>query len=148
MHLFYVMNSTYLTATALIKLSLLFQYLRLFSRDSRARFLCKGLIGVVALWGLAFCFIGWFPCFPPSYYWENPNSDTCYGYGVGLTHPDRFAATLQAHSATNTVIDLVIFALPLPLFLSGALTTRIKLGLAALLAGGALCVLLPEMCTP
>ncbi len=115
LHTFYFMNAAYLSATAFIKLSLLFQYLRLFAEGSRSRKICIGLIYITSLWGLAFSFIGWFPCFPVSAYWNNPLGNQCYGYGVGFTNDTAFASTYYSHSATNSVLDLAVLFLPLPL---------------------------------
>ena len=104
-----------MSATALIKLSLLFQYLRLFDAGSKSRKICIALIYITSIWGLAFSFIGWFPCFPVSAYWENPLGNQCYGYGVGFVNVDAFTAAYYSHSATNSVLDLAVLFLPLPL---------------------------------
>lgn len=98
MHWLYFTNATYHTTTALIKISLLLQYLRLF-RDGLRRQVCYFLIGVVTLWGMAFMFMAWVPCFPISGFWNRQMVPTpkCYGFGYSSVEGAK-AAALGKHS--------------------------------------------------
>ncbi len=109
-----------------------------FDRGTKSWRFCVALIVVTMAWGLAFCFIGWFPCFPVEDYWNNPLGTTCYGYGMGLLDETKFAATFETHSATNTVLDLLILSLPIPLFLKNETQSRTRWGIVMLLAAGAM----------
>ena len=78
---FYIANGTYSMSTALIKLSLLFQYLRMFERGL-TRTLCIGMIVIISCWGIAYSIMAWFPCFPIQAYWDwSITNAKCYAYG-------------------------------------------------------------------
>jgi hypothetical protein len=66
---FYIMEIFYFAEVALLKLSLLFFYLRIFPRPS-IRKLIWGAIAINILSGVLFIFIGIFQCRPISFYWE------------------------------------------------------------------------------
>ncbi|KAH8881859.1 hypothetical protein GQ53DRAFT_754023 [Thozetella sp. PMI_491] len=137
LHTFYFMNAAYHTSAAFIKLALLLQFLRVFPKESRSRKACIALIVLVTGWGLAYGFISWFPCFPVADYWNNPLGDSCYGFGSGMVNDNTFVATFVSHAATNTLIDLLILALPIPLLFKQEITSRIRWGLSGLLTMGA-----------
>jgi hypothetical protein len=131
---FWLAHSVYLTETTVIKVSLLVQYLRIF-KAGRMRWLCLGLAGLITLWGLAFSFIGWFPCFPVRAMWDRTGTFKCYGFG----YSDRasFIAMFQIHSATNMVFDLAVFVIPLVLFRAPNLKGKNFLALAGIFSIGA-----------
>ncbi|KAI0476607.1 hypothetical protein GGR56DRAFT_694207 [Xylariaceae sp. FL0804] len=134
---FYVANASYNTSTALIKLSLLFQYLRLFERGW-LRWICISLISSTALWGVTYCFMAWFPCFPVNHYWKLIPGNTCYAYAS--LDPDVFFATYSSHSTLNMALDIAVFVVPLPLFWRKNTQRRTKLGLIGLIVAGAMVV--------
>jgi hypothetical protein len=69
-------------STALIKLSLLFQYLRAVD-SGRIRIFCIALIVIISIWGFIYSFMAWFPCFPIRAYWDwTLTSAKCYAYGM------------------------------------------------------------------
>ncbi|KZM19228.1 uncharacterized protein EKO05_0007362 [Ascochyta rabiei] len=136
---FYIEHNLYLTETALIKVSLLLQYLRIF-KAGRMRWLCLGLLAVVSLWGLAFSIMGWFSCSPVGAYWHRTVESKCYGFGFG--DRETFIAMFEAHSASNMFFDLAIFMTPLVLFRTPNLNFRNVLALAGVFAFGALVVML------
>jgi hypothetical protein len=109
---YYVTSAAYVTTTVCIKLSLLFQYLRLFRGDYR-RNLVLGLLAIVVLWGSGFMFMSWFPCFPVSGYWNRylVSGATCYGFGYRTVKEAK--ESLFAFSGSNMALDLVIFLVPL-----------------------------------
>jgi hypothetical protein len=122
-----------------MKLSLLFQYLRLFEKGTAIRRLCVVLIGIVSAWGLAFSIMAFVPCVPVYVFWEfviDPTlvaSATCYGFGAGN---DNAAYILQC--ASNMLFDLLIFAIPVTLSLDKTTPLRQRIGMAVLLLLGAL----------
>ncbi len=120
-----------------MKLALLFQFLRATEGNDRGagaggdtaatttnptgshrdrRFLrraCQVLIGIVALWGAAFSFLAWVPCFPVHQYWDmTPGGGTCYGFGQSTER-----GPFVAHTAINMALDVCVLAVPVALFL-------------------------------
>lgn len=107
-------------AMTAIKLSLLFQYLRLLNdhpdADSRQprilRLAIQGLIALTATWGLIYSIIAWVPCVPVSADW-NFDDTTAHRYGYCSLQTSTFVATYLVHGACNMAIDIAIFTLPL-----------------------------------
>jgi hypothetical protein len=127
-------------STALIKISLLLQYMRLYRRGSLLHNTCRGLVVFVALWGVAYSAIAWVPCVPPSVYWESfePSKDVsqlrCYGYGSQYVR--SFVATYESHAAVNLVLDLVVMGLPIPLYFEPGAHGRTIMGLFGIIIMG------------
>lgn len=64
-------------SNALVKVSLLIQYLRTFV-DPLLRRLCIGLTLITGAYGIAFGFMGWFPCIPVEGFWRRDLNAFCY----------------------------------------------------------------------
>ncbi|CAJ2503634.1 Uu.00g110280.m01.CDS01 [Anthostomella pinea] len=134
--LFYVCMVSYSTSTTLIKISLLFQYLRIFDRGTM-RYICISLIGLIGLWGFAFSFLAVFPCFPVSGYWDWPLGPTgarCYGFGGTAGNEDY--ATFTAQTASNMLFDILVLGVPIPLYFWKDTERRARLGLLGLFGMG------------
>jgi hypothetical protein len=112
---FYVGTVTYPLSLTFIKLAVLIQYLRIFGPESTRRRIAKVLIIVTAIWGLIYTFLAWVPCTPPSDLWNvgKPNRH-CWGFAS----PDISEALgfYISHSVSTTLLDLIIFLLPMKLF--------------------------------
>ncbi len=123
-----------MSSTAFMKLSLLFQYLRIIKRSSFAWWTCVILVGLVSVWGVAFSFMAWVPCFPVYKYWsfQLPVAGRCYGFGNST---DR--TTFVIHTAINMVFDLTIFAIPITFF-DRKLSFKARLGMLVLMFMGCL----------
>ncbi|KAI0390073.1 hypothetical protein F5Y17DRAFT_462125 [Xylariaceae sp. FL0594] len=111
---YYVALLAYVLSTALMKLCLLSQYLRLFAESTRARRVCWLFIVICSMWGFAFSIIALVPCVPLVGFWDMSARASCYGFGSRV--PDDLAATYAAHVTTNVALDLIILAIPIPLF--------------------------------
>lgn len=135
---FYIANAAYIMSTSLIKISLLFQYLRLYENLKCMRTTTKTSIYLVAAWGLAGTFISWVPCFPVRAYWDESVSGKCYGYGS--KYQKEYTMTFEGHAATNLMLDILVFALPIPTYFRRGTETRTKMGLLALFAMGGVVV--------
>lgn len=135
----YVTNAAYHTTTALIKLSLLLQYLRLF-RQGTLRYICIILLAIVAAWGLAFSFLAWFPCLPVSGFWNRTAQSKCYGFGYSSAREARI--TLFVFAGTNMFFDTVIFLIPLTEYFRPGLRKKQVLAMTGLFAMGSLVVLM------
>ncbi|KAI1850926.1 hypothetical protein JX266_003591 [Neoarthrinium moseri] len=133
--LFYVANATYAMSTALVKLALLFQYLRIFTKGF-LRHVCIVTIVFTSLWGVAYSFMAWFPCFPIRGYWTWTIGATCYGYGSLI--PSIFYGTYSSAAAINMVLDITILIIPMPLYFRENTGNRTKLSLIGLLFLGGL----------
>ncbi|KAG6361472.1 hypothetical protein INS49_009699 [Diaporthe citri] len=132
----YVMHACYPTATALIKLAILFQYLRLFDETkSILRQTTFVMIGIVSLWGLAFSFISWFPAFPVSAGWDF-NDTSGVRYGFGSLDPSSVVAASLAQTSTNMVLDLIVLAIPVSYYLQPKLNWKSQASLMVLFSLG------------
>lgn len=135
--LFYFSNASFSTSNALVKLSILLQYVRVFQdRMERLKIAARVLIAVVSIWGFAFSFMAWFPCFPVQQFYRLGSESNCYGYGS--TKPMEVYNIVVASNATNMALDFIILVLPIPLLFSDDTIRRTKLGLVALFILGAM----------
>ncbi|KAI1381533.1 hypothetical protein F4677DRAFT_460629 [Hypoxylon crocopeplum] len=131
---FYVCLATYTISTTLVKLCLLSQYLRIFEAGSRARLICWIGLGISALWGIAFSFCALVPCFPVSGFWDWTSEARCYGFGSKV--PSEIAGAFAGHTASNAVLDVMVLAIPVPLYFRKTTTWRQRLGIGLLLLLG------------
>lgn len=132
---FYVANVAYIMTAVLVKLSLLFQYLRLF-REGYRRTTTILLLALVILWGCAFAFMAWVPCFPVSGFWDKQRVPPAKCYGFGYRTLDEAKNTLFAFSGSNMIFDLAIFLLPLTEFFRPGLNRKQVLAMTGLFAFG------------
>lgn len=111
--LFYIANATYALQTALIKISILLQYLRMLrpktatgGNGGRLRLWCLSLIVVSAVWGTIYSVMAWAPCVPVSGYWNwdlvLTGRARCWGFGS--QNPVAFDAAFASHNATNMLL--------------------------------------------
>ncbi|OLN95789.1 hypothetical protein CCHL11_02727 [Colletotrichum chlorophyti] len=131
---FYVANASYQTSTAFIKISLLFQYLRIFENPSFLRRLCIGTIIFTSVWASCYATLGWIPCIPVNAYWDWTIPAKRWAYGS--LDANVFAATYESHAAVNVVLDLLVLAIPVPLYFRRDVALKSRLGLLGLLTIG------------
>ncbi|PSR88581.1 hypothetical protein BD289DRAFT_498805, partial [Coniella lustricola] len=118
-YMFWWCNACYNMSMAAIKLSLLFQYLRLLSdhpgsesaQPKLLRIAIYVLIVITSIWGIIYSVLAWVPCVPVYADWDFTASASRYGYGSD--DKDVFAQTFMIHGACNMAIDVAIFSLPL-----------------------------------
>ena len=130
---YYVMNAAYTMTTACIKLSLLFQYLRLF-REGYRRTTSIVLLVLVILWGGTFIFMAWFPCFPVSGFWNKQMIPPAKCYGFGYWTVKEVKETLLAFAGSNMTLDVAIFLLPLTEYFRPNLKRKQVLAMTSLFA--------------
>ncbi|KAF3766881.1 hypothetical protein M406DRAFT_350304 [Cryphonectria parasitica EP155] len=113
--IFYFGNAFYPTSAGLIKLALLFQYLRVYDKGSVFRKATKVMICVVAIWSISFSVFGWIPTWPVEAYWnlEMP----AFRYGFGSLYLGPFVSIYVSLTATNMVLDVIVLGLAAPLLL-------------------------------
>jgi hypothetical protein len=131
----YITNAAYHTTTALIKASLLFQYLRMFREGIRHK-ICIVLLCLVAVWGFIFSFMAWVPCFPVSGFWNRGPGTVCYGFGYRTV--DEAKNCVLAFAASNMIFDIVIFAVPLSEYFRKDLKRKQLLAMTGLFALGSM----------
>ncbi|KAK0614708.1 hypothetical protein B0T14DRAFT_570612 [Immersiella caudata] len=139
--LFYILNVSLNFAATFIKLSQLFQFLRLFEKGTWAyRASVYGII-VISAWGIAYTLLSIFPCANIPDAWNVLARDArCWAYAS--QNPDEFTATLVSHNTLNTLFDMYIIAIPFQLYSKSGLSLRTRLGLLVLLGMGAVVVTL------
>jgi hypothetical protein len=107
----YIFGSGYTTATSAIKLSILFQYKRVFKNTIYTLTLriIKALLMLVGVWGAIELFLNWFPCLPHPDAWWTLTGKGCYGFASSnLSNGLKF---INSHAALNIFFDLIIFGL-------------------------------------
>ncbi|KAK7916888.1 hypothetical protein PG985_010496 [Apiospora marii] len=130
---FYISNSTYCMSTAFVKLALLFQYLRIF-KEGRMRAITITVMIITAVWGAAYTFMAIVPCFPVEKYWTLTTPGECYGFGS--LNASVFYGMYASSAAINMTLDLVVLAIPVPVYFSRDTPFKSKLGLTALFCMG------------
>ena len=119
--------------------------MRTFDPWSWERKLSVGLIVFDVLWGAAYTFIAWFPCFPVSAFWNGARAApgvVCYGFGTAQSDVQAWTNTYYSHGVVNTILDLLVLLLPVPLLLRRDAPRRTRAGIATLLAVGLLITVL------
>ena len=135
---FYIANATYIISTSLIKISLLLQYLRMYT-DGPTRKVCVTLLVVTSTWGAVYGFMAWFPCFPVNAYWNwTITHHTCYAFGSREQRP--LVASYVSHAALNMLLDIAVLLAAVPACFKRVLTRREGLGIAGLFSLGTLLV--------
>lgn len=134
---FYCLGAGYVGSAGYVKISLLFQYKRVFQKGTLPYRLVQGMLVFMGLWTFGFVFTNWFACFPtPANFW-NGSGKGCYGsFSSNFSIRNRF---VEAHSSVNTIQDFMILCLGFYLFTvkdKDGLPLNRK-GLSAVLAMGA-----------
>ncbi|KPM35507.1 hypothetical protein AK830_g11072 [Neonectria ditissima] len=124
---FYILELMYFAQVSLLKMSLLFFYLRIF--PGPAQKLLWGTVGFNAVYGVAFVFLAAFQCTPVSYFWTNWDGEhegKCLNTnGIGW-----------ANSAVSIALDVWMLAIPLWRLHSLKLHWKKKIGVAAMFVVG------------
>ncbi|KAI2625475.1 hypothetical protein GGS21DRAFT_303671 [Xylaria nigripes] len=111
---YYVALLSYTISTTLMKLCLLLQYLRVFSTERRVRIVCWVFIVIVALWGTTFTILAAVPCVPVPAFWDRAIPANCFAFGSLVPHV--IGGTYAGHVSSNVFLDLVVLAIPIPLY--------------------------------
>ncbi|KLU86083.1 hypothetical protein MAPG_05102 [Magnaporthiopsis poae ATCC 64411] len=139
-HIFYFAYGLYTVATAIIKLSLLFQYLRIPSQGRVCHWLIITAITGVSIWGIIFSILAWYPCTKVSLFWDADDigffsSPHCWFFASPYVREVRTA--YLSHGVTNMILDMVVLLLAAPLFWRKDKSARTNRGLLALVTMGA-----------
>ncbi|XDG02149.1 hypothetical protein ABKA04_001764 [Annulohypoxylon sp. FPYF3050] len=118
-------------SSSLIKMSILTSYLRIWS-DRPFKHLCHILLFLLTLFGLSLFLGGVFACVPIPLSWEPP-SPTSRSSSQCIDLPQFMFVT----SILNTALDLIIFAIPVPLVRRLQIAARQKVALTGVFTIGA-----------
>ncbi|KND89041.1 hypothetical protein TOPH_06339 [Tolypocladium ophioglossoides CBS 100239] len=125
---FYIMEIVYFAEVALLKLTLLFFYVRIFP-SPRVRRLLWGTIVFVCLFGVTFVFAATFQCTPIAYYWvrwDREHEGKCLDIN----------AIGWSNAAISIAVDSWMLAIPLWQLTSLRLDWRKKVGVAVMFCTG------------
>ncbi|KAI9146870.1 hypothetical protein HJFPF1_13438 [Paramyrothecium foliicola] len=136
--LFWIANATYCMSTTFIKLSLLFQYIRVFEKGRAERSLCVALIALTATWGMAYSFLAWVPCIPVDSFFHWAQGGTCYGYGS--PYASKFYTTHLSMAISNMIFDFIILYLPVVSYVRGNNMNTTKSGFLVIFTLGSLVI--------
>lgn len=129
-HVFYVMEILYFGQLALLKLSLLFFYQRIFPGPGIRKLLWASIFFDI-LWGVVFVFVGTFQCQPISHYWKSWDGEhkgKCFDVN----------AMAWGNAGISIILDGWMLALPMSQIIHLKLHWRKKLGVAAMFMVGTL----------
>ncbi|KAL5592409.1 hypothetical protein FOBRF1_013435 [Fusarium oxysporum] len=127
---FYILEVLYMPLVSLLKMSLLFFYLRIFFLGLEHTLLW-GTIIFNAIYGIIFTLLAVFQCTPISYSWtkwDGEHEGTCLNLN----------AIFWANAAISIVLDLWMLAIPLWCLRSLTLHWKKKIGVAAMFIVGSL----------
>lgn len=125
---FYVMASLYFTQLTLLKLSLLFFYIRVFPSKGVQRLLW-GTVLFTTLWGVAFIVVAIFQCRPIHYFWtkwDGLHKGSCL----------KINAITASNAAISIALDFWILAVPLWQLWGLKLHWKKKVGVALMFCVG------------
>ena len=128
MQWFYVEELLYILTNGLIKISMLIFYYRLFP-SHRFRIWCKVMLAFCGATTITFAFATIFQCTPLSFSWDKNIQG---GYCI------NFVAASWAHGGVNSLQDLAILIMPIPLIWKLQMTRTKKAGLSAIFGLGTL----------
>ncbi|KAK8093579.1 hypothetical protein PG997_000264 [Apiospora hydei] len=127
---FYILEILYFTQVSLVKLSLLFFYMRIFPGRGIRRLLW-GTVVFNCLFGLSFSLVAVFQCQPIAFYWEKwdeLHEGTCFDIN----------AMGWSNAAISIALDMWMLAIPLWQLKSLKLHWKKKIGVAAMFIVGTL----------
>ncbi|KXH27473.1 CFEM domain-containing protein [Colletotrichum salicis] len=119
---FFIMEPMYFAQVTLLKMSLLFFYMRIFSQSSIKK-LIWSTIGFNAVFGLTFIFVAIFQCQPISFYWTKWDGNR-NGQCLDIN------AIAWANAGISIVLDIWMLALPLSQIKGLNLHWKKKVGVA------------------
>lgn len=102
---FYIMASLYFSELMLLKLSLIFFYIRVFPSQGAQRLLW-GTVVFTILWGVLYVFIAIFQCRPINYFWTKWD-------GLHKGHCMDINAITSSNAAISIVLDFWSLGIPL-----------------------------------
>lgn len=132
---FYVMEIIYFAQVALLKLALLFFYIRIFSSTAvTVRVLLWATTACTAAYGLAFVLAATFQCSPISYFWDRWDAPPGSGRCASIN------AIAWSNAGISIALDVWMLAIPISQLKKLRLSWRKKAGASIMFCTGALYV--------
>ncbi|KAL4948458.1 hypothetical protein BDW69DRAFT_203517 [Aspergillus filifer] len=128
MKLFFIEEVLYTVSTALIKVSMLLLYLRLFP-NPLLRIAIFTSLAITTSWAVGSFFAQLFSCSPISYYWKQWDMEH---EGHCISHNDL----LLSHSIINIVLDVLVILLPMPVLVKLHMSLEKRIGMCLMFAVG------------
>ncbi|KAL4939192.1 hypothetical protein BDV06DRAFT_214513 [Aspergillus oleicola] len=128
MKLFFIEEVLYVISTALVKLSMLLLYLRLFP-NRLLRLAIFISLAITTAWAVGSFFAQLFSCQPISYYWKQWDQEHV---GHCVSHNDL----LLSHSIINIVLDVLVIILPMPVLVKLHMSLEKRIGMCLMFAVG------------
>ena len=102
--------------------------------------LCKWLIAFISVWGTFYCIMGWFPCWPVSDFWnfQGALDGTRHCWGFMSTEIAQTLAIYISQSVSTTLLDLIVFLLPIHLYFKPDTQKKTRVSLLCLFGLGIL----------
>lgn len=125
---FYIMAALYFTQAALLKLCLIFFYIRVFPSVEVQRLLW-GTVTFVVLWGVCFVIAALLQCQPIHYFWEHWD-------GLHQGHCVNINAITTSHAGISIALDFWILGIPLQQLWGLKMHWKKKLGVALMFCVG------------
>jgi hypothetical protein len=73
------------------------------------------MLVVVSLWGVAFCFLTWVPCYPVSAFWDfTITNAVCWGFASRV--PLLAMQAFVSHAISTAILDFIVFIIPVHLY--------------------------------
>lgn len=117
----------YNLSLVLTKISIVFQYIRIFTQRKTQR-LCYIMVGILSVYGIWTLCGSFFMCIPIAYFWDKTINGHCMNQ----------LAFWFSNSALNIATDIMVFAFPMPLLKALQLPRNQKIGLMFVFAFGGL----------
>ncbi|KAI7378358.1 hypothetical protein KC336_g19401, partial [Hortaea werneckii] len=127
MKYFYLYQICYKLIGAFTKLTFCFLYLRIFNNHKQFKYITYTVMALVGIGSLAFTIGTIFQCLPVHRAWDRRVKGTCISN----------VAFWYSHAAFNTLFDIVVYLLPIPLIRSLKLRREQKTGVISIFAFGA-----------
>jgi hypothetical protein len=99
-----------------------------------------GLIIFTSFWGIAYSFLAWVPCMPVQHFWALFTTGPGYCYGFASDDIGQFVSTYVSHTAINMLLDVLLLAIPIPLFWKEGFRPAARMRLVALLCMGCIVI--------
>lgn len=132
---YYVTFFTYVMSTACIKISLILQFLRIFT-TGHMRYVCFALLSTTALWGLASVILALIPCWPVKGAWELLTPTKCWAFSI--RDSKSMVTSNETHAVINMVLDILVLLTAVKLLFAAQIEKKQRVGLSVMLVLGSL----------
>ncbi|KAK4448646.1 hypothetical protein QBC34DRAFT_438791 [Podospora aff. communis PSN243] len=131
----YITMASYPLSSTFIKTALLLQYLRVLT-GPRIRMLCRLMLVLTVLLGIAFAICSWFACYPVHAFWQLDRQPDAFCWGFGSRETTEFRHAILAQVISTAVADFIVFVIPARLYFQPSTPRATRLSLLGLFSLG------------